>query len=1054
MPRQPRKNGVTGTLGPAIFASALLALVAACENAQPPEACGAIPAVTLNTGETAAATACFNDPNGDMLGYVATSSNPAVATASISGTSITIRAVAPGNASVTITATDVGGLQGQQSFQVTVPNRPPHPTGTIPSMTVTVGKTGTLDASGFFSEPDGEALSYGAQSSDPAVATVSVAGSTVTVTAVAKGATMVTVTATDPGGLSATQTFQALVPNRSPVPVGTIPDETVGAGSSVNVNLTPYFEDPDGDPLSYTAMSSNTGVVAASVTGSTLTVAGAAKGTVTVTVTAMDTEGLEATQTFRTTVPNRPPSPTDAIPDHTIRVGETVTIDLSNHFDDPDGDALTYAATTTNSGMVRMSVSGSNVAITAVAKGTANVTVSATDDEGLAATQTFRSVVPNQAPEPISMIPDQTAHVNETVTLHLSTYFEDPDGDALTYHAMSSNSGVARASQAGSTLTITAVALGEAVLTVTASDGDGASATQRFDFDVVETNRSPRPVGSIPALALVAGGTETINASGYFTDPDGDPLTYTATSSSIGVASVVVTGSTVTIMAHAAGSATVTVTASDPGGLAAQQNVSVTVDARSRDREALMALYDGTNGDFWWDIDTSWGSDQPLGTWYGVTTDDDERVIELSLPDNTVLGEIPRELGHLQRLKVLDLSENRIRGALPVELGELENLEELYLGDNIFLGSQTSIPAALGKLNKLRVLDLSGTRFRNEIPRELGNLSSLTRLDFAEIPWLDGSFPPEFGQLHSLRELDVTNSGMDGALPQTLINVPLELFHWTGTRLCSPNNQAFQAWLVGISDQRGESTCGPSTGGGFRDDFNTSASLQDWTLSRATAVVTEGVLELTKTTGNFLGTAQRTLGAPIRSWTLDTRMGRERTANSSVGLIWRTGHSRYTEAFFYIGLIRVGGTNANYAVLLYDSEDERLYAVPDAWGNSSAINDGAGEMTRIQLSSINRRFKGVAGDTELFNGQLSLEFAAVFGQVHAVWLVSQGASGRTMLFDWIEADGTEASNLFVDGELPDAGRIDRLELRVPVGRSVSVRSLKSLRPGSPNLPSR
>ena len=51
-----------------------------------------------------------------------------------------------------------------------------------------------------------------------------------------------------------------------------------------------------------------------------------------------------------------------------------------------------------------------------------------------------------------------------------------------------------------------------------------------------------------------------------FRDPDGDPLTYEATTSAPAAASVAVSGSTVTVRAVAAGTATVTVTATDIGG--------------------------------------------------------------------------------------------------------------------------------------------------------------------------------------------------------------------------------------------------------------------------------------------------------------------------------------------------------------------------------------------------------------------------------------------------------------------------------------------------------
>ena len=150
-------------------AALAVAFLAACESPAAPAPCGPIPQVTVNVGGSASVTACFNDANRDILSYTATSSNPSVATASIAGTAITVRAIAPGNAGIIIVASAPGGLQGQQSVQVTVPNRPPQPTGTLPRVTVPVGGSATVDVSQHFTEPDGEALSYAAASSDPAV---------------------------------------------------------------------------------------------------------------------------------------------------------------------------------------------------------------------------------------------------------------------------------------------------------------------------------------------------------------------------------------------------------------------------------------------------------------------------------------------------------------------------------------------------------------------------------------------------------------------------------------------------------------------------------------------------------------------------------------------------------------------------------------------------------------------------------------------------------------------------------------------------------------------
>jgi len=357
-----------------------------------PNPCGQIPEVTVHVGETSSVTPCFNDPNGDMLVYAVTSSNPSVAAASVAGTAVTVTGIAPGSATVTLTARDPGGLQGQQSFTVTVPNRAPQPRGTPPNVTVRVGAIATVDMAEYFADPDGETLTYTASPSDPEVAGVSVTGSVVTVTALAKGSATVTVTARDPGGLSAMQSFRFAVPNRPPVAVGTLQAQTIRVGESATLDVADSFSDPDGDALGYTAASSVPSVARTSVAGSVVTITAAGPGTATVTITASDDEPASATQQVSVTVPqpNRPPHRVGAIPNQTIEVGRAATVNAARYFSDPDGDPLTYAASSSNGGVARVSVSDSTVTITAASPGTAVITVTASDPEGLSATQEIR----------------------------------------------------------------------------------------------------------------------------------------------------------------------------------------------------------------------------------------------------------------------------------------------------------------------------------------------------------------------------------------------------------------------------------------------------------------------------------------------------------------------------------------------------------------------------------------------------------------------------------------------------------------------------------------
>ena len=276
-------------------------------------------------------------------------------------------------------------------------NRAPTATGTIPEVTLETGGETTVSVSGAFTDPDRDALTYAAASNATGVATVGVSGSVVTVTGVAPGSATVTVTATDPGGLSATQTFMVTVTagNRAPEAAETIPDQNVGVGAEAMVDVSGAFTDPDDDALTYTAESDATGVATVDVSGSVVTVTGVAPGSAAVTVTATDPGDLSVTQTFMVTVTagNRAPEAAETIPDQNVGVGAEAMVDVSGAFTDPDDDALTYTAESDATGVATVDVSGSVVTVTGVALGSATVTVTATDPEGLSATQSFMVTV-------------------------------------------------------------------------------------------------------------------------------------------------------------------------------------------------------------------------------------------------------------------------------------------------------------------------------------------------------------------------------------------------------------------------------------------------------------------------------------------------------------------------------------------------------------------------------------------------------------------------------------------------------------------------------------
>ena len=373
----------------------------------------------------------FRDPDGDALSFTAATSDADVATVSMAAGLATVTGVGKGVATISVTATDPGGASAQQNFQVTVPNRAPDATGTIPAVELPVDETETVDVSQYFTDPDGDDLSYSAASSDTALATVTVSGNALTVTAIAAGTATITVTATDPDAAAAEQSFDVTVPNRAPEPTDTIPDQELAVGDSAVIELEDYFSDPDGDTLAYAPETSDESVAAVSISGTTLTVQAAAKGTATIKVTATDGGGLTVADSFDVTVPNQAPVVTGTIADQRLTVAETNEWTGSEYFADPDGDALTYAVGTTDASIVLAIVSGSDFGILAVSPGSATVTVTATDEDGLSASQGFQVTVRAQVAVTITRVEPTVLIEGAPATIHGSGFSSIPGNNTV-----------------------------------------------------------------------------------------------------------------------------------------------------------------------------------------------------------------------------------------------------------------------------------------------------------------------------------------------------------------------------------------------------------------------------------------------------------------------------------------------------------------------------------------------------------------------------------------------------------------------------------------------
>ncbi|MDH6430396.1 MULTISPECIES: S-layer homology domain-containing protein [unclassified Paenibacillus] len=161
-----------------------------------------------------------------------------------------------------------------------------------------------------------------------------------------------------------------------------------------NVDISNVFIDPDGDPLTFAAASSDASVATVSVNGNHLNLVPVDSGTAMITITAMDGQGGVNTATFAFTVTsNQPPIAISGITTQLLTPGITAprTFDLAQLFQDPDNDMLTYSASIDNVNAGTLSLNGNTLTVTPAANSSASglVTLTATDDKGGSATSTF-----------------------------------------------------------------------------------------------------------------------------------------------------------------------------------------------------------------------------------------------------------------------------------------------------------------------------------------------------------------------------------------------------------------------------------------------------------------------------------------------------------------------------------------------------------------------------------------------------------------------------------------------------------------------------------------
>ena len=422
--------------------------------------------VTLSVGQT---TTVNSYASSDAI-YLTNNSNSSVANFVISGTQ------------VTITGNNIGSTTGTFCYQAY--------TSVCNNVSVTVTGSGTQSISfgqnnmslslgqyASVSISGGGGPYYISGNSNPSVVQTNLSGSSLSLTALyVAGASSITVCPSNSGSCATLSVTVGGGGSNSSIYFSQS-NPSVAVGQSTPVTIS------GGTGTYYISSNSNSAVVAAYLSGSTLTLTGVVAGNSTVTICSSSSACGSLTATVGSSSGYVSFNQTNP----TITIGQTTNVSVS-------GSSNYYISSNSPSGVIQASLNSNTLTLYGLASGTANINVCSSSNGGCSSL--YVTVSPGGSNSSIYFSPS-----NPSVAVGQSTPVTISGGSGTYYISSNSNSNIATAYVSGNLLTVTGVVAGNSTLTVCSS----SSSCNTVSVIVTSSGTSSGAVGITHVLSVGQG---------------------------------------------------------------------------------------------------------------------------------------------------------------------------------------------------------------------------------------------------------------------------------------------------------------------------------------------------------------------------------------------------------------------------------------------------------------------------------------------------------------------------------------------------------------------